>query len=75
MKEKNEVLSEEEIITLFKGRWKDLGFSINLDQLDRFRRNIVRNSYNGSLRLTNLGISDNTIKALIEVVHYNSKIK
>lgn len=53
----------------------DLGFTVNIDQLDRFTKYITRNSYNGNLRLKNLGLSENTVKALIEVVQGNPKIK
>lgn len=75
LKEKEPVINDDEIIMLFKARWKDLGFSINFDQLDRFKKYITRKSYNGNLRLKNLGLSDNTVKALIDVVHSNPKIK
>lgn len=75
LKEKEQVVNDEEIILLFKARCKDLGFSINLDQLERFKRYILRNSYNGSLKLINLGLSEHTAKSLNDIIHYNSKIK
>ena len=75
MKEKEPVLSEAELIYLFKAKCKDLGFPVNLKQLERFRRYIKKHSFNGKLKLINHGLSENSAKAVVEIIHINDKIK
>lgn len=75
MKEKEHVLTEEEMIFLFKAKCEDLGFSVNLEQLDRFRRYINKYSYNGKLRLVNHGLSENSAQAIADIIQNNKSIK
>lgn len=75
MKEKDKVIDDEELFTLFKARCQDLQFTVNAEQFERFNRYISKNSYNGKLKLINLGLSENSAKALQEILRTNMKIK
>jgi hypothetical protein len=70
-----EIISEDELITLFHARCKDLNFSVNLDQFERFKRYISKHSCNGTLKLVNLGLSEASVKVLIQIIAQNSKIR
>ena len=72
---KQPVLSEEELIFLFKARCKDLQFSVNLAQFERFKRYIKKDSFNGKLKMINLNLSKNSILALFEILRTNRQVK
>ena len=75
LKVKQPVLSEDELVYLFQAKWKDLKFSVNLDQFERFRRYLGKESNNGKLKMVNLGLSKHTAVALWEIFKKNHKIK
>jgi Ran GTPase-activating protein (RanGAP) involved in mRNA processing and transport len=75
MKEKHKVVTEVELRYLFEARWKDLDFPFNHEQYDRFKRYIQKNSFNGKLKLVNLGLSVNSAKAIHEIFNTNKLIK
>ncbi|CAI2375995.1 unnamed protein product [Moneuplotes crassus] len=72
---KTQVLNEEELMYIFQAKCKDLGFPVNVNQFERFKRYIHKESKNGKLKMINLGLSTNTIHALYDVMLTNQKIK
>lgn len=70
-----EVISEEELIILFKARCKDMNFPVNLDRFERFKRYISKSSCNGKLKLVNLGLADASVETLIHIIAHNPKIR
>ena len=56
MIEKQGVLSQEEIQMLFFSKLIDMRMKYSGEQNERFRRYIDQNSFNGKLKLINMGL-------------------
>lgn len=69
------MVNEDELVHLFTARCQDLSFPVNSEQYERFNRYIQKNSYNGKLKLVNLGLAIDSSKAIYDILSGNTNIK